>query len=551
MPSEGPNRLTLASLIVVMAACCALLYFKIVGSSPIEVKADVSSTSGVVKVEPGEYRSNGVLRQSLPQPEDAKVISTWKLAVEVVSADGAPLPDAAVTVLDLEISSPFLQKTGEDGVALFEECPEIFAVSAKRGQGISELDYFERALDSNGRQRVLVSLPPQRTVRGQVVDSRGFPLGGASIVAIPASLGLSAEVLVACVEEGTAPLAATTSDEAGQFELSVPAGVAMKLFAGTVGFAAEKAVIVKGNDVEAVITLDPVFGALVHFELDNCPDDWDWSLFSDSIYPDLPVPLIVPNRVSLVLGGMAHALTGFRAWPKFSVITLAGDYNNSVGNIGLRGEFPGFEKFSVEIPLSRLSSETDANIVRLKNLVSGRGNLRVSFVGIPKGDIVAPPGDYARGTVYLVSENGKQVFSPVWDLSGTSVIRGIPAGLYQVFFVFDGGTVAATPSELEIREREDASAVIEFRGVGTVELDIRLPGGKPSLGKIIANVRGPINEPSHEEVDFVLSGRPYLLDLLKQGDYSIKLYSEFGTMAEFRAHLVPEFRRTMPIYLEE
>jgi len=489
-----------------------------------------------------------------PTMEPGAALNEAPLKVNVKHSNGDSVPGIDVTVIDLESQLGIMSQTDDQGIASFLTPPSSGYAIAKSVGEVSEPTFFEFPENHEGSLVVNILFPSQRKVWGTVSDYLGQAIPGARVIAVPLSMGFSVDALAQQISDGTWLGAETTSDESGRFEILIPSTQSVSLVSGVAGYAqdAGKYPVAHPNQPNSIkVVLTPVYGILAQFQLEGLTGDWDWSIFSGAMYPNFPMPVRAPSRISLALSGISETWSGFRAWPYISILTLIEqDLELLDVPATLRGEIPGFESFDVQLSIRRLSEVLSAEIIQLRDKSAGRGSLSLSFHGMARPDFVPTNRDRARGTLYLSSDGEDPLSAPIWNLySGPVAIHGIPVGRYRVFFRDSVRTQMATPEWVDIQAGGNAEVSIEFPDVGSIELDLRLESGNEFLGKATSVVIGPLDSDASREFRYWHLGRPYVLDLLPQGEYLLKIQPSGAEAISLKLKSTALHKKTLPVYV--
>lgn len=557
---NSPSSFTWKAALGIVLLCCLLLTVDALRppKSPTRLvpkEAEVTATLAQASVPDGGInREVEHIDSASPTEELESLRDDNPLKVRVKLLSGNPVSEIDVVVVDLESQLGTLGRTNNQGIASFSNSPSAGYAIAKSGQLVSEPTFFDFLGEHKSPLVVNVVLPSHRKVVGTVSDYLGRPMPEARVIAVPVSMGFSVDALAEQISNGTWLGAEATSDEFGRFEIAIPSNQSVSLVSGVAGYAQDAgkypiSLPNQPNPIEVVLT--PAYGVLAKFQLEGLSGEWDWSVFSGAMYPSFPIQVRAPSRVSLALSGISEIRSGFRSWPYLSVLTLVEqDLNVLDASASLRGEIPGFESFDVQLPIRRLREILNAEVIQLRDKTAGRGSLSVSFLGMARPDLVATNRDRSRGTVYLSSDGENPLSAPIWDLySGPVSIRGIPSGRYRVFFRDNVRTQIGSPEWVDIQGESEAKVSIGFPDVGSIELDLRLESGNEFLGKATSVVIGPLGSEASREFRYWHSGRPYVLDLLPQGEYLLEIHPTGAETINLRLNATALHKKTLPVYV--
>jgi len=144
---------------------------------------------------PGFARRFFAVRYGQPEPVELRLERGVVVSGRILSGDGAGVPGASVEALALANGYCDRVVTGEGGAFQFQGVPvrEISLVVEKPGVhafGGSEFLRAERklAVAEEGVRDVAITLQKGAGIRGTVQDDAGSPVGGATVVAVPAGV---------------------------------------------------------------------------------------------------------------------------------------------------------------------------------------------------------------------------------------------------------------------------------------------------------------------------------------------------------------------------
>lgn len=501
------------------------------GSRPVLREARDATSAEAERMEPvlgGDARSAWFSSQSSPPG----------LRVKVTNREGAPIEGALVSVRAPEDSSSpdnEPRTTDESGrVAFLQQLPVGSWLSAQKESHSTEKVEYE------GQAEVEIILHDGWDVSGVVSWSSDGPVADARVLAIPAGRALSQTdvELIGLGVQGGAWLDSRSQDD-GSFTVSgLRRDEAYTLTAISPGcVCTEMPVARESSPSGVVVQMVAVYALLVEVrdEAGEPPktssrvfgQGQSWSVL------DAEADTLHHRSAWLSLAGAEW----LRSAPMNSshdalLLFTTDEPRERVEGVEFSVHVPGYLPIATVLDVPRLGEDPQRVTLLAQSTSRAWGAIEVAV----SAETLHPlqPGESTRnlGTLFLHGVDTTDLSVRVNQTeSGTELFQGVPSGVYEARFrarntPFHDPPLDQEPLSVVVRgDGPPASVRVDPGGAGTFVLELSEPDGQPYDRAVTFLLEG-VNHPIGGARSYVhLERAPYIIDLVRPGDYVIRVQS--------------------------
>lgn len=499
--------------------------------------------SGAIRVAPPETPDDSDPRSGLPranslQPTPGTEHLTLgirgdvlgaKSTIQVLSTDGAPVPEATVSFAN---SWQLIGRTDKNGLLYCDSGSGLRRRVLVTAHGFApEYSLLGKAVSTT----TTILLRPAWSLSGHVVDSAGRPVGsGVRVLAVGHNDQLlEADILASLT--GAGPLSVAVTNDMSEFSLSgLRDGDSYHIYAGGEGYCSANSfappIMKAGSSRQQIVTVSPVYGArIVIRDAAGGP-----LLLGESLsgsWHGTPVPAVDDARI-VVSGNWTAALLGLPAsatsrsvFEKVFFFETKFDHGLQIP-IVYEATFPGYEPARVTIEAKRALADVTQHSIRLERVTDTFGVVNIWLDPVEHVSSVIPDelGDRCPQLYLTELQDGKLLRAQLQGIArGFEDVTGVPAGDYFAVFraphqlfrfprVPEQGptvlSISKMPSELRV----------PIHGLGALRIAVLEPSGSEYAGPLSGT---HVRTKGQEADDFYFSAPPYTIPLLPEGEYSL------------------------------